>query len=44
MAGDKFINKVLGFKPTVYHMNEGHSSFLNLEINKKYDEKKKSII
>lgn len=26
--------KKLGLKPTVYHMNEGHSSFLNLELIK----------
>ena len=26
--------KRLGLKPTVYHMNEGHSAFLNLEIIK----------
>ncbi len=26
--------KTLGLKPTVYHMNEGHSAFLNLEIIK----------
>jgi len=26
--------KVLGYNPTVYHMNEGHSSFLCLEIIK----------
>jgi len=26
--------KALGIKPTVYHMNEGHSSFLNLEVIK----------
>ena len=26
--------KQLGYKPTVYHMNEGHSSFLTLELTK----------
>ena len=26
--------KALGIKPTVYHMNEGHSAFLNLEVIK----------
>ena len=26
--------KRLGLRPTVYHMNEGHSAFLNLEITK----------
>ena len=31
MAGTKLL-KVLGLNPTVYHMNEGHSSFLILEL------------
>ena len=31
MAGTKLLN-VLGLNPTVYHMNEGHSSFLILEL------------
>ena len=33
MAGIKAL-KVLGYDPTVYHMNEGHSSFLTLELIK----------
>ena len=34
MAGVSLLTKYLGLKPTVYHMNEGHSAFLNLEIIK----------
>ena len=34
MAGTNLL-KTLGLKPTVYHMNEGHSAFLNLEIIKR---------
>ncbi len=33
MAGVKAL-KILGLKPTLYHMNEGHSSFLILELIK----------
>lgn len=33
MAGVKLL-KELGYNPTVYHMNEGHSSFLTLELMK----------
>jgi len=33
MAGVKAL-KTLGYNPTVYHMNEGHSSFLILELIK----------
>ncbi len=33
MAGVKAL-KILGYEPTVYHMNEGHSSFLVLELIK----------
>ena len=33
MAGVKAL-KTLGFNPTLYHMNEGHSSFLTLELIK----------
>ena len=33
MAGVNLL-KTLGLNPTVYHINEGHSSFLNLEIIK----------
>ena len=33
-AGVELLTKYLKLKPTVYHMNEGHSAFLNLEIIK----------
>ena len=33
MGGVKLL-KELGLKPTIYHMNEGHSSFLTLELMK----------
>ena len=33
MAGVKLL-KELGYKPNLYHMNEGHSSFLTLELIK----------
>ncbi len=39
MAGAHLL-KLLGLKPTVYHMNEGHSSFLILEIIKDIMEEK----
>ncbi len=39
MAGVKMLKK-LGLKPTVYHMNEGHSSFLILELIKDIMEEK----
>lgn len=39
MAGANLL-KILGFKPTVYHMNEGHSSFLILEVIKDIMEEK----
>lgn len=34
MAGTKLVSKVLNLNPTVYHMNEGHSAFLTLELIK----------
>ena len=34
MAGVSLLTRYLKLKPTVYHMNEGHSAFLNLEIIK----------
>ena len=43
MGGVRSINKALGLKPTVYHMNEGHSAFLIPRINKKYNKRKTSI-
>ena len=39
MAGVKAL-KVLEYNPTVYHMNEGHSSFLTLELIKNIMEEK----
>ena len=33
-AGVELLTKYLKVEPTVYHMNEGHSAFLNLEIIK----------
>ncbi len=33
-AGVELLTKYLKLQPTVYHMNEGHSAFLNLEIIK----------
>ena len=40
MAGTKLL-KQLGYNPTVYHMNEGHSSFLTLELIKNIMEERK---
>ena len=34
MSGVNLLTRALGLKPTVYHMNEGHSAFLTLEIIK----------
>ena len=34
MAGVNLVTRVLNLKPTVYHMNEGHSAFLTLELIK----------
>ena len=43
MGGIKVL-KILGLNPTIYHMNEGHSSFLILElINQIMQEKKVSF-
>ncbi len=39
MAGIKLLRR-LGLKPTVYHMNEGHSAFLTLEVIKNIMEEK----
>ena len=39
MAGIKLLNR-LGLKPSVYHMNEGHSAFLTLEVIKDVMEEK----
>ena len=43
-VGGVNVLKQLGYKPTVYHMNEGHSSFLVLELARQLiDEKKISF-
>ena len=34
MAGTNLLTRVLKLNPTVFHMNEGHSSFLTLELIK----------
>ena len=34
MGGTNLLTRVLGLKPTVFHMNEGHSAFLILELIK----------
>lgn len=34
MAGTHLLTKYLNLNPTIYHMNEGHSAFLTLEIIK----------
>lgn len=34
MAGTKLVSRVLNLNPTIYHMNEGHSAFLTLELIK----------
>lgn len=39
MAGAKLL-KELGLNPTIYHMNEGHSAFLTLELMKNVIEEK----
>ena len=33
-GGVELLTKYLKLKPTIYHMNEGHSAFLNLEVIK----------
>ncbi len=40
MAGTNLLEK-LGLKPTVYHMNEGHSAFMLLELARELVEEKK---
>ena len=40
MAGANLL-KIMGLKPTIYHMNEGHSAFLTLEVIKNIMEEKK---
>ena len=43
MAGVELL-RMLGVKPTVYHMNEGHSSFSDFEINRKYHQRKERCL
>ena len=40
IGGTRLLEK-LGYNPTVYHMNEGHSSFLILELMRRIIEEKK---
>ena len=40
MAGVNLLKNALNLEPTVYHMNEGHSAFLTLEIIKNIIEEK----
>lgn len=40
MAGVNLL-KILGLEPTVYHMNEGHSAFLTIELMKNIIKEKK---
>ncbi|MBQ6860093.1 MAG: alpha-glucan family phosphorylase [Clostridia bacterium] len=39
VGGMKLLD-TLGIKPTIYHMNEGHSSFVAIEVIKKFMEEK----
>ncbi len=41
MGGTNLLTQVLGLNPTVYHMNEGHSAFLILELIKNIIREKK---
>ena len=41
MGGTNLLTRTLGLKPTVYHMNEGHSAFLILELIKNIIKEKK---
>jgi starch phosphorylase len=41
MAGVNLLKEHLKLNPTIYHMNEGHSAFLNLEIIKDIIKEKK---
>ncbi len=42
MAGANLL-KIMGLKPTIYHMNEGHSAFLTLEVIKNIMEEKEGF-
>lgn len=41
MGGTNLLTQALGLNPTVYHMNEGHSAFLILELIKNIIKEKK---
>ena len=41
MGGTNLLTRALGLNPTVYHMNEGHSAFLILELIKNIIKEKK---
>ena len=41
MGGTNLLTRALGLNPTVYHMNEGHSAFLILELMKNIIKEKK---
>ena len=41
MGGTNLLTRALGYNPTVYHMNEGHSAFLILELTKNIIKEKK---
>lgn len=41
MGGTNLLTRALGLNPTVYHMNEGHSAFLILELIKNIIREKK---
>ena len=41
MGGTNLLTRALGLNPTIYHMNEGHSAFLILELMKNIIKEKK---
>ena len=41
MGGTNLLTRALGLNPTIYHMNEGHSAFLILELIKNIIKEKK---
>ena len=41
MGGTNLLTRALGLNPTIYHMNEGHSAFLILELIKNVIKEKK---
>lgn len=44
MGGTNLLTRALGLKPTIYHMNEGHSAFLILELMKNIIKEKQASI